>query len=560
MHLGPRHLRRYREITGILVDYGFGAVLAQLGLSDQLNIPRRLLRRKPAIEEEVSLPQRIRLALEELGPTFIKVGQVLSTRADLLPPEFIDELRLLQDQVPTGPWEPIRDLVETELEASIQEVFAYFNPKPFAAASLGQVHHAILPRGQEVVVKVLRPDIERVVNLDLDILQDFAQLAQERTAIGERYDAVEFAEEFSNNLRGELDFKKEGRSADQFRENFVKEIHLKVPKIYWDYSTRRVLVMERISGIKIDDIAALDAAGYNRKRLADTAARFVLQEVLEDGFFHADPHPGNLLILPGEVIGVIDFGTVGRLETSDRIDLARLLILVVQRDTEGIVDQLVRMGIAGSRVDRIVLARELRRILLRYYGLPIQDIPVTEVMNSLEPIIYKHSLRIPSDYLLLMKTIMLLQGVGLGLDPDFDMFAATRPYLGKLIRQVLLPSSWGPSVLRMLTDWNELFSNFPRQTTNVLDQLERGDFGIDVEVPQLDETIDRIDRVANRIIYGVLVAAFLVSLALLIPHLDLTWPWGIITWIILFGFVVMCVLGMRLIWSILRSSRTRRRK
>jgi ubiquinone biosynthesis protein len=559
MHLGPRHLRRYREITGILVDYGFGAVLAQLGLSDQLNIPRRLLRRKPAIVEELSLPQRIRLALEELGPTFIKVGQVLSTRADLLPPEFIDELRLLQDQVPPGPWEPIRELIEAELGAPIQEVFAYFNPNPFAAASLGQVHHAILPRGQEVVVKVLRPDIERVVNLDLDILQDFAQLAQERTAIGERYDAVEFAEEFSNNLRGELDFKKEGRSADTFRENFAKEPYLKVPKIYWDYSTRRVLVMERISGIKIDDIAALDAAGYDRKRLAQTSARFVLQEVLEDGFFHADPHPGNLLILPGEVIGVIDFGTVGRLETSDRIDLARLLILVVQRDTEGIVDQLVRMGIAGSRVDRIVLARELRRILLRYYGLPIQDIPVTEVMNSLEPIIYKHSLRIPSDYLLLIKTIMLLQGVGLGLDPDFDMFAATRPYLGKLFRQVLLPSSWGPSVLRMLTDWNELFSNFPRQTTNVLDQLERGDFGIDVEVPQLDETIDRIDRVANRIIYGVLVAAFLVALALLIPHLDTTWPWGIITWVILVGFVFMCVLGLRLIWSILRSRRKRKR-
>ena len=181
-------------------------------------------------------------------------------------------------------------------------------------------------------------------------------------------------------------------------------------------------------------------------------------------------------------------------------------------------------------------------------------------MNSLEPIIYKHSLRIPSDYLLLMKTIMLLQGVGLGLDPDFDMFAATRPYLGKLVRQVLLPTSWGPSVLRMLTDWNEFFSNFPRQTTNVLDQLERGDFGIDVEVPQLDETIERIDRVANRIIYGVLVAAFLVSLALLIPHLDLTWPWRIITWIILIGFVAMVLLGLRLIWSILRSRRSRKKK
>lgn len=560
MHLGPRHLRRYRQITGILVDYGFGAVLAQLGLSDQLNIPRRLLRRQPAIEEELSLPQRIRFALEELGPTFVKVGQVLSTRADLLPPDIIDELSLLQDQVTPAQWESVKKLIEEELGAPIGEIFAYFNPKPFAAASLGQVHHAILPKGQEVVVKVQRPDIERIVNLDLDILQDIAQLAQERTAIGERYDAVDFAEEFANNLRGELDFKQEGRNADQFRENFAKEPFLKVPGIYWEYTTRCILVMERISGIKIDNIQALDAAGYDRKRLAATSARFVLQEVLEDGFFHADPHPGNLLVMPGEVIGVIDFGTVGRLDTSDRISLARLLILVVQRDSDGIVDQLVRMGIAGHKVDRKTLSRELRRILLRYYGLPIEDIPVVEIMNSLEPIIYKHQLRIPSDYLLLMKTIMLLQGVGLGLDPDFDMFAATQPYLGRLFRQILMPSSWAPSILRVLTDWNDFIGNFPRQTTNVLGQLERGDFGIGVEVPQLDETVDRIDRVANRIIYGVLVAAFLVSLALLIPNIDTTWPWGIVTWVILVGSVVMSFLALRLIWSILRSSRSRKRK
>jgi len=559
MHLGPRHLRRYRQITGILVDYGFGAALAQLGISERLNIPRRLLRRRPAIEGELSNAKRLRLALEELGPTFIKVGQVLSTRADLLPPEFIDELRLLQDQVPPSDWEAIRGVIETELGSPINEVFAYFDPKPFAAASLGQVHFAVLPEGKEVVVKVLRPDIEGVVNVDLDILQDFAQLAQERTAVGERFEAVDFAEEFANNLRGELDFKREGRSADQFRENFSNEPRLKVPRIFWDFSTRRVLVMERFSGIKIDDTSAMDAAGYDRKNLANTSARFVLKEVLEDGLFHADPHPGNLLILPGEIIGVIDFGTVGRLETSDRIGLARLLILVVQRDTVGIVDQLVRMGIANSRVDRITLAKELRRILLRYYGLPIQDIPVSEVMNSLEPVIYKHKLKIPSDYLQLIKTIMVMQGVGLRLDPDFDMLSATRPYLGKLIRQIVLPSTWGPSLLRMATDWADFVGNVPRQTSNVLSQLERGEFGIDVDVRELGEAVDSLDRAANRIIFGVLVAAFIVALALLIPNIDLTWPWRTITWVILFAFFFMSVLGIWLMWSIFRSGRRRRR-
>jgi ubiquinone biosynthesis protein len=560
MHLGPRHLRRYRQITGILVDYGFGAILAQLGLSERLNIPRRVLRRKPAIEEELNQAQRLRLALEELGPTFIKMGQILSTRADLLPPDVIDELRLLQDQVPPGPWEPIRDLIELELGAPIQELFAYIDHNALAAASLAQVHAAVLPSGEEVVVKALRPDIEVVINLDLDILSDLAQLAQDRTALGERYDVVDFAAEFAVSLRGELDFRREGRSADQFRENFAKEPHLKVPIIYWDYSTRRILVQEQFNGIKIDDIAALDAAGYDCKQLADIAARFVLKEVMEDGFFHADPHPGNLLILPGEVLGVLDFGAVGRLGTNDRVSLARLLILVVQNDVEGIVDQLMRMGIAGYRIDRTALIRALNRLLMKYYGLPIQEIPATEVSRELEPIVYKYKLRIPSDYLLLIKTIAIMQGVGLGLDPDFDMFAFTRPYLNRLFRQLLLPSTWGPGFMRMLTDWGDLVSGFPGRTSRILSQLERGDLGFEVEVPQVDDVVDRVDQIANRIIYGVLLSAFIVALALLIPNMDLTWPWGIITWIIIVGFLVISALGLQLLWSIFLSGKPRKKK
>jgi ubiquinone biosynthesis protein len=503
---------------------------------------------------------RLRLAIEELGPTYIKLGQILSTRADLLPPDLIDELRLLQDQVAPGPWEPIKELIESELDAPLNDLFAYFDPVPVASASLAQVYNATLLNGEEVVIKVMRPGIETTVNLDLDILFDFAQLAQERTTIGERYDAAGLADEFSNALRNELDFRREGRSADTFRENFAKEKQLYVPKVFWEYTTRRVMVQERITGIKIDNIPALTAAGYDLKRIANSAASLVLQEVLEDGFFHADPHPGNLHILPWEVLGVLDFGTMGRLETRDRVNLARLFVLVIQNDAEGIVDQLIRMGIADIRVDRLGLIRELRRLMQRYHGLPIQEIPATEVVNSLEPIIYKYNIRMPSDYWLLIKTIVLMQGVGLALDPEFDMFAASRPYLGRLFRQVFTPASWGPGLIRTVTDWSDLFSSFPRQTSHILDQLERGDFGVQVGVPQLDETINRLDRIANRIIYGILVAAMTVSLALLIPHLDTTWPWRLITWLIILGFLVMSFLSLWLIFSIIRSRRRRNRK
>jgi len=561
MRLRPRHLRRYRQIVEILADYGFGAVLRQLGISERLNLPRRVFRRQPSVEGELSTARRVRLAMEELGPTFVKLGQILSTRADLLPPEFLDELVYLQDQVAPAPWEEAREVIETDLGKPIHELFASIDPTPLASASIAQVHAAVLFDGREVVLKIQRPDIDKVIALDLDILYDLAQLIQSTTSLADRFDPVGLAEEFAASIQAELDFRREGRNADRFRVNFAKEEFIYVPQVHWEYTSKRVIVLERIYGIKISDISALEAAGNDRHELATNAAQLILKEVLEDGFFHADPHPGNLLIMPGGVLGVLDYGIVGRLEPSDRYNLGRLFVNVIQMDVEGIVDQLMRMGIVDYRVNRIALQREMKRMLIQYHGLPISEIDAKEVLDGLDPIIYRHQLRVPSDYWLLGKTVAVMQGVGLELDPEFDIFEASQPYLGRLFRQNLSPSTWGPELLKRIVDWNDLVSGFPRHANRILDQLERGDLGVVVEIPELRETINEMDIIANRIIFAVIIAALIVALAFLIPRLDFSaWPWPLVTWVILITFLVLCAAGMWLLWSIFRSSRRRNRR
>ena len=557
MLIRPRYLRRYRQIVEILADYGFGAFLAQMGLSDRLNIPRRWRRRRDLPGDAMTNPRRLRRALEYMGPTFIKFGQILSTRSDIMPPEYLEELSFLQDEVPPVSWDEARQVVESELGAPVEELFTQIDPVPIASASLAQVHVARLIGGEEVVIKIQRPNLEKTVNLDLDIIYDLAQTAQQRISLASRFEVADLAEEFASALRTELDFRREAWNADRFRQNFADEPHLYVPKIFWEYSTQRLLVMERIRGIKIDNLEALKAAGYDPRRISTYAANFALKEVLIDGFFHADPHPGNMLIMPGEVIGVLDFGTVGRLDDRDRTNLARLFIAGVQMDVEGIVDQLQRMGVADYRVDRMGLQRDLKRIMTRYYGLPIYEINAQEVAKAVQPIMYEYKLYVPTDYYLLMKTVIMLQGVGLNLDPDFDIFEAAQPYMGKLFRRMWLPSSWGPEVLRLAMDWKDFATILPRKTSRILDQVERGQLTVQAELPQLESTINMIDRLINRIIFSVLVAAMVVALALLLPRLDYAWPWGLLTWIIVIGFFVLVFLAFRLAWSVWRSGRSK---
>ena len=553
--LRPRHLARYRRIAEVMARHGFGAVLAQLGLADRLNIPRRLLRRGVEESERVPPAVRLRLALEELGPTFIKLGQIASTRPEVLPPSVLAELNNLQDNVPPDPWETILPLIEAELGRPLPEIFAAFDPTPIASASLAQVYPALLPDGTHVVVKVQRSGVERLIDTDLHILSDIAHLVRERLPGFMPFDPVEMAEEFANALREELDYRREGRNADRFRENFADEEYIYVPRVYWELTTRRLMVQERLRGIKIDDLAALDAAGLDRHRIAMHASRLIIKEVLDDGFFHADPHPGNMLILPGEVIGLIDFGTVGFLDERDKANLIRLYIAIIQFDAPSAVSQLIRMGIADPNVDEIGLERDLRRLLRRYKGLPLKDISASELLAEIQPIIYEYRLRVPSDYWLLIKTLVVMEGVGKQVAPDFDVFDVSGPYVRRFLIQLALPTSWGPDALRSLGGWAGFINDLPNQTGRLLSRIERGQLELRIVDPATDRLARQVNTVANRVIQAILLGSLTIGLALLLPSLDLTWPWGLLTWITVLGFAAVMVLTLWLLWSIWRSGR-----
>ena len=550
----PRHLRRYREIVRILAHHGFGDALSQLGIGRRLGLPVRLLRLDPA-DAEITRPERVRLALEELGPTFIKFGQIISTRPDLLPPEYIAELSRLQDDVPPEPWEPIKACLEEELGQPIDQVFASFDTTPMAAASLGQVHAATLADDQEVVVKVQRPGIEHVIDVDLDILYDLARVAQKRTPLAQTYDLVEIAEDFAYTLRGELDYRREGHNADRFRENFGNEPNLYVPRVFWDHTTRRVLVMERIYGIKIDDLQALDAAGCDRVEIARRSAHMITQEILEDGFFHADPHPGNFVVMPDEVIGLMDFGMVGHLAPGDRNDLARLYVVAMQQDVPGAADQLMRMGVADQHVDRMALERDLRRMMHKYYGLSIQEFQVGEMIEEFMTVAYRHHLRFPSNLWLVAKTLGMVEGLGLKLAPDFDMFTYAQEFVRRYRQRMMMPSEWGPSVVRGGLDVADLMLRLPKQTTRLLERAERGQLEMQMRMPDIDHAIDRLDRIANRLVLAMLAAAFTVGIGLVVRNIDLTWPWGWLPWFVMAGFVGVTILGLWLMVNIWRSGR-----
>jgi len=548
-----RHLQRYSEIVSIFARHGFGFLF---------NRPERNPRawfRVPWRPQQEGVPPQshdlavhLRLALEEAGPTFVKFGQILSTRPDLLPVTFITELSKLVDSVSPEPWDVIHALLTRELGRDPEEVFASIDPQPMASASLSQVHAAVLPDGQQVVIKVQRPNITAVIDTDLEIMAALAARAQ-ATSLGGVADFTSIAEDFGFTLRNELDYQREGRNADRLRQNFADQTHpLYIPKVYWKLSTRQLLVMERIDGIKISDIPALDAAGYDRHKVAINSASTTVKQVLEDGFFHADPHAGNYRIMPGEVIGLVDFGKVGYLREKDRMDLIRLSMAAIEMDVDGLIDQLVRMGAVREDADRNRLAFDLHRLLSQYNGVPIQYIRARELIDEITSIAFRHHLRLPATWWLVGQTIVMLEGIGLQLDPDFDVFKAAEPHLKRLMTKLFLPhDGWTRTILMDVTNWGELLHRLPRVGNRMLERMERNE-GFRMEIKDADRMLGQVDRLVTRLALSVLVAAFVIALPIL---LQLTAPGSLPRWLILISLIPIIGSGIWLAVSLLHTSR-----
>jgi ubiquinone biosynthesis protein len=549
-----RDLSRLHEITSTLIRYGGGDLVRLLGLSTLLESAGRILHWNENAELRVLEPAvRARRALEELGPTFVKLGQVLATRVDVFPPNWIAEFEKLQSAVPPVPFEELRPEVERALGRPLQEVFPEVETEAFAAASIAQVHRARLPDGTPVVLKIRRPGIGPKIEADLRIVGHIARLIESEMPELRRYQPVHIVEEFAKSLRREMDLAVEARHMDKFRENFAGVDYVVIPRVYWQWTSEVMNVQERIDGLPGTDLKAVDAAGYDRRLLAARAADSVLKMILVDGFFHADPHPGNVFYLPGCRIAMLDFGMVGRLSEARRDQIVDLLAALSRRDERGVMDVVIDWtGDASVNEER--LAADIGTLMFHYDKVPLKDINVGQLLNELTAIMREHSIAVPPDLTLLFKALITLEGYGRQMDPEFRMVEHLTPFVRRLIIDRYKPGALAKRAERGLGDALSLVSDLPRDVVRLVKEVRRGKFKIELDLKRLDHFGHQLDRSSNRLTLGVLIAALIVGSSIVMTVEGGPTLFGLPVFGLL-GFLGACFLSLALLVSIWRSGR-----
>jgi ubiquinone biosynthesis protein len=506
-----RDLGRVHDIASILIRYGFGDAVRRLGLSSALEKAGKVLRWKDAEQyARMESPQRACQALQDLGPTFLKLGQVLSTRVDLFSPEWITEFEKLQDRVSPVPFEKLRPQLEEDLGAPAEEVFPFLETQALAAASIAQVHRAQLADGTDVILKIRRPGIRSIVEADLRLLAHFAEMVEQEIEEMRRFRPRELVRQFSRSLRRELDLAGECRNAERIASNFTDDPDMVVPKVYWPWVSERLNVQEYIAGIPGRDLKAVDKAGLDRKLLAKRGANVILKMVLEDGFFYADPHPGNVFYLPGERIVFIDFGMVGHLSEERRYQVADLAYGLVERKAQVAVDVLLDWT-SNSRVDTENLANEVDAFINQYHGVPLKQLNLTGLLTDLMALLREHQLSLPPDLALLVKALISLEGMGRQLDPDFDMASEAQPFLRSAWLARYSPNALAKRGWQSMISTANLLAGFPQDLRRLLASARRGALQVKVDVTRLENFAERLDRAASRLTVGNVTAALIIG-------------------------------------------------
>lgn len=508
-----RHIKRYRDVAKVLARHGFGFFVEEMGLLHMLSLPKRLFTDREEIDP-LSIGERIRLVIEELGPAYIKIGQIASTRADIIPPDILRELEKLQENVPSFSFAEVREIIEEELGSPLEDIFSQFDEEVIAAASIGQVHRARLrATGEQVAVKVQRPRIKAMIETDLEILMDLATLTENRMKRMERLQLRDAVEEFSKSLRNELDYTFEGRNAERIAKQFKEDQTIYIPKIHWDFSTRRVLTMEFVEGLRLNQFEELDKQGYDHKQLAEQLVKALFRQILIEGFFHADPHPGNIFLLKGGVISFIDFGMVGRLTLDMKQNFASLIIAMMRQNTESMIKAVLRIGIVPDEVNLTLLSNDVDELREKYMDIPLSRISLGEAISDLFEVAFRHRIRIPSDFTMVAKCLLILEGIVEKLDPNLSIMDMAEPFGIQLLKERYRPKTIAGRVWHNFSDYSDLLVDLPKQLKDLIGNLVRGRIRIEVSVPELDIFLRKLDRVTNQLSFSIVLLSFSIVMA-----------------------------------------------
>jgi ubiquinone biosynthesis protein len=550
----PRNLGRLSEIAQVAVRHGFGYVFRRNRLG-------HLIPGRNGDELDLEAPpsergRRLREMLDELGPTFVKFGQLLSMRPDILPPDIIAELRSLQDDVRPFPFELARQSIEEQLGQPIERMFLEFEEVPMAAASIGQVHRAVLPNGHSVAVKVQRPGAPRQIEADLSLLYQAARLAKERVRALDFIDTHELVDEFARSIRQELDYRLEARNADTFRRNFAGHPHVKIPRVYWSYTRTRVLTLEYLEGTQVADADELDLTIDDRRRLAYLMTEAWMTMIFRHGFFHGDPHPANVLVLDRpDRIGLVDFGLAGKLTDSDISKATRLFIDAANENVDVLPKRLADLGVRYPPELEEQFVAELRELFYRYYGARLSDIDPLQVIREGFALIYRVNLKLPTRFLLVDRAVATLGSVGIELYPEFNVFEVAKPYARSLMIRRFTPRRIAQSASREAVNLTQIARELPYQVHDTLEQFRDGQIEVGFVHKGLEEFMQKVDIVFNRLIVAMIVAGGLIGSALIGAFVTAGPELFGINFLAVIGFVLSGALGIWLFLGILRSGR-----